>query len=255
MIEIKNVSAGYEGKSVVSNANIVFEQGKITVLVGPNGCGKSTLLKSVVGIVPYTAGDILIKGISTQKMSTKETAQKIAYLAQNKKAPDISVMKMVLHGRFAYLGYPRKYSEKDIEIAQRAIEWAGLEDKKEMIVSKLSGGMQQKVYLAMALAQDTDAILLDEPTTYLDVAHQFRLMEMVKTLAANGKTVVMVLHDLTQAMQIADKIIVMKEGQIISKGTAEEVYHNQSLESAFGVKLEKLQTKEGKCVWHYSHFL
>lgn len=255
MIEVKNVSAGYEGKSVVSDANVIFEEGKITVLVGPNGCGKSTLLKSVVGIVPYTAGDILIKGISTKKMSAKQMAQKIAYLAQNKKAPDISVMKMVLHGRFAYLGYPRKYSAKDIEIAQRAIKWADLEEKSEMLVSKLSGGMQQKVYLAMALAQDTDAILLDEPTTYLDVSHQFRLMDMVKKLAAEGKMVVMVLHDLTQAMEIADKIIVMKEGKIISQGTVEEIYKDHSLEAAFDVKIEKLQTKEGKCVWHYSRFL
>ena len=228
MIEVKNVSAGYEGKSVVNDANVTFEEGEITVLVGPNGCGKSTLLKSVVGIVPYTAGDILIKGISTKKMSAKQMAQKVAYLAQNKKAPDISVMKMVLHGRFAYLGYPRKYSAKDIEIAKRAIKWADLEEKSEMLVSKLSGGMQQKVYLAMALAQDTDVILLDEPTTYLDVSHQFRLMDMVKKLAAEGKMVVMVLHDLTQAMEIADKIIVMKEGGIISQGTVEEIYKDHS---------------------------
>lgn len=255
MIEIKNVSTGYEGKAVISNVNITFEKGKITVLVGPNGCGKSTLLKSIVGIVPYTAGDILINGISTQKMTQKQLAKTTAYLAQNKKAPDISVRKMVLHGRFAHLGYPRKYNAKDMEITQKAIRWAELEEKSEMLVSKLSGGIQQKVYLAMAIAQDTDAILLDEPTTYLDVAHQFRLMDMVKNLAAEGKTVVMVLHDLTQAMQIADKMIVMKEGQVLSCGTPEEIYRDRSLEKAFGVKIERLQTKEGKSVWHYSRFL
>ena len=255
MIELKNVSAGYDGKTVVRAACAAFEQGKITVLVGPNGCGKSTLLKSIVGIVPHTTGEILINEISTQNMNTKQVAKAVAYLAQNKKAPDISVMKMVLHGRFAHLSYPRKYRIQDIEIAKNAIRWAGLESESEKIVSKLSGGMQQKVYIAMALAQDTEIILMDEPTTYLDVAHQLRLMEMVKNLAKDGKTIVMVLHDLSQAMQIADKIIVMKDGRIISQGTAEEVYEDQSLETAFGVKIEKLQTKEGGYVWHYSHFL
>ena len=165
MIEVRNVSSGYEGKYIVCDAGMTFEQGKITVLVGPNGCGKSTLLKTIVGIVPYTKGDIFIKGSSTKKMSPKQLAKKIAYLAQNKKAPDISVMKMVLHGRFAHLGYPRRYSTKDIQIAKNAICWAGLEEKSEMLVSKLSGGMQQKVYLAMAIAQDAAAILMDEPTT------------------------------------------------------------------------------------------
>lgn len=254
MIKLENVSAGYDGKNVICDADITFEQGKITVLVGPNGCGKSTLLKSVVGIVPYTSGEILIHGISTKEMTQKQLAKTTAYLAQNKKAPDISVMKMVLHGRFAHLGYPRKYSKKDMEIAQKAICWAGLENETDTLVSKLSGGMQQKVYLAMALAQDTEAILLDEPTTYLDVVHQLHLMEMAKCLAGEGKTVVMVLHDLTQAMEIADKVIVMKEGSVLSQGTAEEIYQNHSLEEAFGIKIEKLQTKEGKNVWHYSHF-
>ena len=255
MIELKNVSAGYDGKTVVKAAGLAFEQGKITVLVGPNGCGKSTLLKTIVGIVPHTTGEILINGISTREMNTKQVAKEVAYLAQNKKAPDISVMKMVLHGRFAHLSYPRKYRPQDIKIAKNAICWAGLETESETMVSKLSGGMQQKVYIAMALAQDTDVILLDEPTTYLDVAHQLRLMEMVKNLAKEGKTIVMVLHDLSQAMQIADKIIVMKDGRIISQGNAEEVYEDQSLETAFGVKIEKLQTKEGEAVWHCSHFL
>ena len=193
MIELKKVSAGYEGKTVVQDATATFEQGKITVLVGPNGCGKSTLLKSVVGIVRHTAGDIVIDGTSLQSMNTKQVAKKVAYLAQNKKAPDISVMKMVLHGRFAHLSYPRNYRTQDIEIARNAICWAGLESETETLVSKLSGGMQQNVYIAMALAQDTETILLDEPTTYLDVVHQLQLMELVRKLAREGKAVVMVI--------------------------------------------------------------
>lgn len=255
MIELKNVSAGYDGKTVVRDADVTFERGKITMLVGPNGCGKSTLLKSIVGIVPCIRGDVIVGGVFAKNMNAKQLAKTTAYLAQSKKAPDISVMKMVLHGRFPHLGYPRKYRLQDIEIAKRAISWAGLETETETLVSKLSGGMQQKVYIAMALAQDTDVILMDEPTTYLDVAHQLRLMEMVKNLAKEGKTIVMVLHDLTQAMQIADKIVVMKEGTIISQGSPEDIYANKSLEEAFGVKIQKLQTEEGENIWHYSHFL
>ena len=255
MIELKNVCAGYEGKTVLKDANVTFEPGKITVLIGPNGCGKSTLLKAVVRINPHTSGNILVNGTSIEELSSAKLAQNVAYLAQNKKAPDISVLKMVLHGRFAYLSYPRKYRPQDIEIAKKALEWAGMTEEAEQIVSKLSGGMQQKVYIAMALAQDADTILMDEPTTYLDVVHQLWLMEMAKQLANEGKAVVMVLHDLTQALRIADKVVVLKSGEIIAQGTAEEVYENGSLQKAFGVEIEKIETKRGEVIWHYSHFL
>ena len=183
MIELKNVCAGYEGKTIVKNASVTFEPGKITVLIGPNGCGKSTLLKSVVRINPHTDGEILIEDKPIDNFSSAKLAQNVAYLAQNKKAPDISVMKMVLHGRFAYLNYPRKYRPQDFEIARKSLEWAGMADKSDELVSKLSGGMQQKVYIAMALAQDANTILMDEPTTYLDVVHQLRLMAMAKQLS------------------------------------------------------------------------
>ena len=248
MIELKNVCAGYDGKTVLHDANVSFEPGKITVLVGPNGCGKSTLLKSIVRINPHSSGEVLIGGVSIQKMEQKQLARNVAYLAQNKKAPDISVMKMVLHGRFAHLSYPRKYRQKDIEIAKNALKWAGMEAESEKSVSKLSGGMQQKVYIAMALAQDADTILMDEPTTYLDVVHQLRLMEMARQLAKAGKAVVMVLHDLTQALQIADQVVVLKEGKIIAQGTSDEIYESGSLQRAFGVEVERVHTKSG---WHY----
>lgn len=252
MIELKNVCTGYEGKMVLHHVNAVFESGKVTVLIGPNGCGKSTLLKSIVRIAPHSSGEILVGGELVEKMSTRQLARNVAYLAQNKKAPDISVMKMVLHGRFAYLNYPRKYRPQDLEIAKNALEWAGMQEKSHEIVSKLSGGMQQKVYIAMALAQNADTILMDEPTTYLDVAHQLRLMEMARQLAKEGKAVVMVLHDLTQALQIADQVVVLKDGKIIAQGSADEVYENGSLQKAFHIELERVHTKSG---WHYLYSL
>ena len=255
MIELKNVCAGYEGKTIVKNASVTFEPGKITVLIGPNGCGKSTLLKSVVRINPHTDGEILIEDKPIDNFSSAKLAQNVAYLAQNKKAPDISVMKMVLHGRFAYLNYPRKYRPQDFEIARKSLEWAGMADKSDELVSKLSGGMQQKVYIAMALAQDANTILMDEPTTYLDVVHQLRLMAMAKQLAAEGKAVVMVLHDLTQALEVADKVVILKAGEIIAQGTADEVYECGSIEEAFGIKIEKIKTERGESIWHYSRSL
>ena len=250
MIELKNVCAGYDGKEILHNINTTFEKGKITVLLGPNGCGKSTLLKAIVRINPHSQGQILIDEKEITNLQIADLAKKVAYLAQNRKAPDISVLKMVLHGRFAHLSYPRRYRAKDMEIAKKSIEWAGLSDVSEEIVSKLSGGMQQNVYLAMALAQDTDAVLLDEPTTYLDIVHQLRLMEMARRLAKEGKAVVMILHDLSQALEIADHVVVLKEGKVLAQGTAEEVYENGSLEEAFGIKIEKIQTEGGRVLWH-----
>ena len=248
MIELRKVCAGYEGKTVLRDVSLSLEKGNITVMIGPNGCGKSTLLKALLRINPHTAGDIFIDGASILEMEQRELAKKIAYLAQKKTAPDISVMKMVLHGRFAHLSYPRKYRPQDIEIAENALRWAGMENEAQTIVSRLSGGMQQKVYIAMALAQDADTILMDEPTTYLDVVHQLRMMEMARKLAKEGKAVVMVLHDLTQALQIADKVVVLKDGEILCQGTAEEIYQSGSIEAAFGVAVERVWTKHG---WQY----
>lgn len=248
MIQLKNVCAGYEGKEVLHNICVNFPEGKITAIVGPNGCGKSTLIKSLVRINPHTSGEIFVKNKNIKDYSSKELAQQIAYVAQNKQIPDISVLKMVLHGRFPYLSYPRRYGKEDLEIARQALDWAGLSDLENELVSHLSGGMQQKVYIAMALAQDSQAILMDEPTTYLDISHQLRLMEMIKQLAEKGKTVVLVLHDLSQAFRIADEVIVLKEGSTLSAGTPLQVFESGKLEEAFGVTIERVETKSG---WHY----
>ena len=255
MIRINNLKKQYGDRIAVDIPELEIEQGEHIILTGHNGSGKSTLLKSIVRIAPHSSGEILVGGMPVEKMSTRKLAQNVAYLAQNKKAPDISVIKMVLHGRFAYLNYPRKYRPQDYEIAKDALEWAGMSERSHEIVSKLSGGMQQKVYIAMALAQDADTILMDEPTTYLDIVHQLRLMEMARQLAKEGKAVVMVLHDLTQALRIADKVLVLKEGKIIAQGTADEVYESGSLQKAFGVEIEKIETKKGEIIWHYSRFL
>ena len=245
MIELKNLCAGYEKKEVLHHINLTLQAGKITVLLGPNGCGKSTLLKTLVRLLPYQKGEILVEEKSIQTYSSSELAKKIAYVAQTKSIPDISVLRMVLQGRFSYLRYPRRYRKEDIEIAKQALKWAGLSEWEEENVNQLSGGMQQKVYIAMALAQNANTILMDEPTTYLDIVHQLRLMEMVKQLAKEGKAVVIVLHDISQALRIADTVVVLQEGKLLFEGTPKEVYESGKLEEAFQIKIQRLQTEKG----------
>ncbi len=248
MIELKNVCAGYEKKEILHDVTMKFERGKITALIGPNGCGKSTLLKALVRLNPHSSGEILVDGTSIESMSPTQIARHVAYLPQSKKAPDIPVLKMVLHGRFSYLSYPRRYRKEDYEIARKALQWAGMEDKAEENVNRLSGGMQQKVYIAMALAQDAETVLMDEPTTYLDISQQLRLMDMARQLAAEGKAVVMVLHDLSQALRTADEVVVLKDGLVAKCGTPDEVYESGVVQEVFDVEIERIRTKTG---WHY----
>lgn len=252
MISLKNVSVGYEDKKVLENITLDIKPGKVLVLIGPNGCGKSTLLKSLVRIQKHMDGEIFVDEKKIESYKSQDLAKKIAYLAQSKKIPDISVLRMVLHGRFPYLSYPRKYRKEDIEIARKAIAWAGITELEEENVSHLSGGMQQKVYIAMAIAQDAETILMDEPTTYLDICHQLKLMDMAKSMAASGKAVVMVLHDLSQALQVADEVVVLNNGQMLIHGNPEEVLQSGSIEEAFGIEMVQVETKRQKhyvCRW------
>lgn len=248
MIEIKHICAGYSGTEVLHDLNLTIESGKVTVIIGPNGGGKSTLLKSLIRLNPHTSGDILIEDKNIDTFSSSMLAQKIAYIPQSRKTPDISVLRMVLHGRFPYLTYPRRYRKEDYEAAKNAMRCVGIENLADKNVSTLSGGTQQKVYIAMALAQDTPVILMDEPTVYLDIAHQLRMMTTAKQLAAQGKAVVMILHDFPQAFAVADEIIVMSEGRIVSKGSPEQVYQTGTIESVFNIHFSRVHTSNG---WKY----
>ena len=196
MLEIKNVTAGYGKHTVLNDVSVAFEKGKLTSIIGVNGCGKSTLLKALLGILPLSSGEIVIDGKELCSMSRIEIARSVAYLAQGKNTPDMTVEQMVLHGRFPYLSYPRRYREADREIARKAMDAVGILHLADKSLYELSGGMRQTAYIAMAIAQDTDYILLDEPTTYLDIAHQLELMKLLRGLANSGKGIVTVMHDL-----------------------------------------------------------
>lgn len=248
MIELKNVSSGYEGREVLKDIILSFPLGQVTVLMGPNGCGKSTLLKTALGILPKTAGRILYDNTDISKLKAGEIAKKAAYLTQTRNVPHITAGRVVLHGRFPYLSYPRRYRREDYEIVREVLRRTDSLELIDCQMEELSGGQQQKVYLAMALAQDTETIFMDEPTTYLDVRHQLEVMEIAKSLAAEAKAVVLVLHDLSLAMKTADKAVIMSEGRVIMAGRPDEVYESSVLEEVFGVSVRRAETENG---WQY----
>ena len=249
MLEIKNVTAGYGKQPVLNGVNATFEKGKLTSIIGVNGCGKSTLLKVMLGILPITDGIVEIDGRALSSLKRNEIAQRIAYLSQGKNTPDMTVMQMVLHGRFPYLSYPRRYTSRDREIAFSAMEKVGIADLAEKPLYSLSGGMRQNAYIAMALAQDTDYILLDEPTTYLDIAHQLDLMRILRELANSGKGIVTVMHDLPLAFDFSDTLAVINNGTIATQATPGEIIDSHITQDIFGVKIK--QTQEGKCLYEY----
>ena len=249
MLEIKNVTAGYGKQPVLSGVSAAFEKGRLTSIIGVNGCGKSTLLKVMLGILPLTDGAVEIDGAELSALKRKEIAQRVAYLSQGKNTPDMTVMQMVLHGRFPYLGYPRRYTSRDREIAFAAMERMGISDLAEKPLYSLSGGMRQNAYIAMALAQDTEYILLDEPTTYLDIAHQLGLMQILRELANSGKGIVAVMHDLPLAFDFSDTLAVINKGTLSIQATPSEISESRVVEDIFGVKIRRGQ--KGNYLYEY----
>lgn len=247
MLEIRNFSAGYDGKTVLRDISLSIPQGAVTVIVGPNGCGKSTLLKALAGILPAT-GSAALDGRELLGLDRGEWAKVVAFLPQNRPVPEIAVKNLVLHGRFPYLSYPRRYRREDYRAAEAALERMGIAELSERTLPTLSGGQRQKVYIAMALAQDTPVVLMDEPNAFLDIAHQLQLMEQAKALAEEGKTVVLVLHDLSMALECADSMVVLRDGECLFAGRPEEAFLSGSLQRAFGVLLRRVKTPEG---WKY----
>ena len=245
MIELKNLSAGYGGKPVVKDVSITFPMGQVTVLLGPNGSGKSTLLKAALGLIPAGRGQVFYDGIPIEKLSRRQVAQKAALLSQNRAPAEIQAERLVLHGRFPYLSYPRQYTEKDREIARQAMERTGAAGYAGQLVNRLSGGQRQSVYLAMLLAQQTGTVFLDEPTAFLDIRHQLELMDWVKELASEGRAAVMVLHDLPLAMEYAHRIALMEGGSLAFLGTPEELYDSGKLEAVFGIRFTRLTGADG----------
>lgn len=239
MLEIKKLSSGYDGKKVLRNVALTIPEKKLISVIGPNGAGKSTFLKTLAGIVPKTEGEILIDGKEISAFSGKELAREISYLVQGRNIPDMTVKQLVLHGRFPYLDYPRRYKEADREIAYSVMDRMKITPLAERMLRTLSGGERQKAYLAMALTQDTKYILLDEPTTYLDIKGQISLMKMLKGISAE-KTVVSVSHDLLLAFNFSDYIVIINDGGADYFDTPENLASKDILHNIFGIRLKNV---------------
>ena len=244
MIELSHISTGYGIKIILNDVSVAFEKGKLTSIIGANGCGKSTLLKTILGILPSKSGNITIDGARLKEMSRNDIARRIAYLSQEKNTPDMTVEQLVLHGRFPHLSYPRRYTDKERVIAVGVMEQMGIVEYAHKPLYSLSGGMKQNSYIAMALAQETDYILLDEPTTYLDIAHQLELMKILRSLADSGKGIVAVMHDLPMAFTFSDKIILINDGRIVDDERPEKIYERNVIDKVFGIALDR--SKDGR---------
>ena len=244
MLEAKNLSAGYPGRAVLAGVSLAARPGRVLALLGPNGCGKSTLLRTMAGLLPPLGGEVLLDG--RRDYSPRQAAQRVAYLPQSRTAPNITVRRLVLHGRFPYLSYPRRYGREDYEAVDRALAAADALDLADRPLPELSGGQRQKAYLAMALAQETEAILMDEPTTFLDIRHQLEVLALVRRLAEEGRGVVLALHDLCLALTAADDVAVLGEGRLLALGGPEAVYQRKVLERVMGVRLDRSEGPGGR---------
>lgn len=235
MIELQNLTAGYREHAVLEHVDLCFPEGNVTVLLGPNGCGKSTLLKTALGLLPPLEGQILYDGTPLSELAPMQVARRAAYMAQSRGIPNIEARRMVLHGRFPYLPFPRRYRKSDHEAVDRALQQADALELAHCRMEELSGGQRQKIYLAMALAQQTKTIFMDEPTTWLDVRHQMEVMRTAKDLAAAGKAVVLVSHDLCLALRTADRVALLSQGRLVQVDTPLHVYESGTLDKVFGV--------------------
>lgn len=244
MLEARNLSAGYPGRAVLAGVSLAARPGRVLALLGPNGCGKSTLLRTMAGLLPPLGGEVLLNG--RRDYSPRQAAQRVAYLPQSRTAPNITVRRLVLHGRFPYLSYPRRYGREDYEAVDRALAAADALDLADRPLPELSGGQRQKAYLAMALAQETEAILMDEPTTFLDIRHQLEVLALVRRLAEEGRGVVLALHDLCLALTAADDVAVLGEGRLLALGGPEAIYQSKVLERVMGVRLDRSEGPGGR---------
>lgn len=233
-LSIHDLTLGYQGKAIVKKVNLDLPDGKIIALLGPNGCGKSTLLKAIARILDPLEGEIQWQGKDILKQSSRYLATQLALLPQTQPIPEgIKVKDLVAYGRSPYTGFWGRLNAEDHQIINTMMEKVGVSEFAEKLVSELSGGQRQRAWLAMTLAQDTRYLLLDEPTTYMDLNHQVELMKLFKTLNEAGKTIITVLHDINQAARYCDYLVVMKEGKVITQGEPAVVITQSMLKSVF----------------------
>ena len=240
-LQTRDLSFSYHGTPVLHDLNLTFEKGRLTAVLGPNGSGKTTLLRLLNGLLVPDSGSVILGGKTLCDIPRKERAQQITFLPQDRPIPDIPAEMLVRHGRFPHLGLSRKLTASDRHIVETAMARTGALNYADRPLPSLSGGERQRVYLAMLLAQDTDILLLDEPTTYLDARHKFETIDLLRQLADSGKTVITVLHDLPLALSAADHVILLENGTCAAAGTPQALYADGVLNRVFGIRIDQAE--------------
>ncbi|UTC98550.1 ABC transporter ATP-binding protein [Treponema denticola] len=238
MLRIEDLSLSYGDKPVVQNLSLRVKKGQVVSIIGPNASGKSTILKSIAGIIKPVSGKIFIEEKDISKMDSKKLAQKVSILLQqNKTLDDMSIEELVYFGRYPHKKWFEGFEVSDKKIIEEVMKLTNTFALRDKTLETLSGGERQRAWIAMALAQEPDILLFDEPTTYLDMAHQIEFLELVNRLnKETGVTVVLVLHDLNQAARYGNYLFAMKEGKIFAQGSPEEVLNPQNILSIYNIE-------------------
>ncbi|MCY0955985.1 ABC transporter ATP-binding protein [Streptomyces sp. H27-H5] len=242
----KGVTVGYGDRIVIDALDVTVPAGVVTTIIGPNGCGKSTLLRTLSRLLKPTAGSVVLDGEDIAGLRTRDVAKKLGLLPQAPVAPEgLTVADLVARGRHPHQSWLRQWSSDDASVVERALAMTGVADLANRPVDSLSGGQRQRVWISMTLAQGTDLLLLDEPTTYLDLAHAIDVLDLVDDLHESGCTVVMVLHDLNLATRYSDNLIVMKAGSVLAQGHPRDVVTAELLQEAFGLRAKVMDDPVG----------
>lgn len=239
-IRTENLNISYGNLDIVKDLNLDIPKGKITTIIGSNGCGKSTILKTIARIIQAKSGDIFVNNINIKEQSPKDLAKVMAVLPQSPQAPSgLTVEELIAYGRFPHQKGFGKMKKEDEDIVTWALKSTGIEEFRERPMEALSGGQRQRAWIAMALAQQTEILILDEPTTYLDLAHQLEILKLLEELnRKQGTTIVMVIHELNNAARFADHMIGVKKGKVVCQGTAHEVMTKENLKELFNIDAE-----------------
>ncbi|MFF3013195.1 ABC transporter ATP-binding protein [Streptomyces sp. NPDC057939] len=242
----RGVTVGYGARTVIDGLDVAVPPRVITTIIGANGCGKSTLLRTLSRLLKPTSGTVVLDGEDIATLRTRDVAKKLGLLPQAPVAPEgLTVADLVARGRHPHQSWLRQWSSDDAAVVERALAMTGVADLADRPVDALSGGQRQRVWISMTLAQGTDLLLLDEPTTYLDLAHAIDVLDLVDDLHESGCTVVMVLHDLNLATRYSDNLIVMKEGSILAQGHPGDVIDADLLYEAFGLRAKVIDDPVG----------
>ncbi|MEU7472776.1 ABC transporter ATP-binding protein [Streptomyces sp. NPDC044984] len=242
----RGVTVGYGARTVIDDLDVAIPPGLVTTIIGPNGCGKSTLLRTLARLLKPARGSVVLDGDDIARLRTRDVAKKLGLLPQAPVAPEgLTVADLVARGRHPHQSWLRQWSSDDAAVVERALAMTGVSDLADRAVDTLSGGQRQRVWISMTLAQGTDLLLLDEPTTYLDLAHAIDVLDLVNDLHESGCTVVMVLHDLNLATRYSDNLVVMRAGSVLAQGHPREVITAELLDEAFGLRAKVIDDPVG----------